>query len=428
MKPSFKVIWRVCIIAIVVAGLLAATIPWHRVAVWTLVWCLNGKSDEYSNPVCREIRADAALWLGRIGDDPKITIAVLLPHLQDKDEAIQNATAISLGHIHQYPEQVVPALLSSIETKPKSTFLDYRLIAIAKYGTNAQPWAPKLAQMIESNHFGIFSYVAVGVLKCIDPEKGAQMEQWLVASQSNNGVNQINMPALLAMLPTVSDFAKRMDLPLSLPITPAQVNRFNYTLQNTALWLTNNYWFVLENGKVRGFRSPDDWFTMAQEYWDHLERYVGKDNMTTNEAIELVRVSFRKLGYDPKDFGVDALPTQLQGSHDNQKLGHIPYCRIEWSSPQAANQEEFNRSYHIQFDIDMQTKQIVGMSLNGKKFFRPDPKIDVEPELESDYQKRMQGHMFIRTNAPIHLQPGQPPRLETNPPVQTNLIPPMKAE
>ncbi|HZF02091.1 MAG TPA: hypothetical protein VE344_09380 [Methylomirabilota bacterium] len=182
---------------------------------------------------------------------------------------------------------------------------------------------------------------------------------------------------LVAVLSHVSDCAKQLDLPIPQPVTFNHVARFNVApIQGEVgggLWLTNNYWFGFENGYVGGFRSPDDWFTMADEYWDHLERYVGKDNMTTNDAIQLARDSFRKLGYKPEDFHVDGPPTAFQGSHDNKQLGHIPYCKVEWNSPEATSQEEFNRSYKIRFDIDMQRKQVVGMVLVQQKIFPTQP-------------------------------------------------------
>jgi hypothetical protein len=228
---------------------------------------------------------------------------------------------------------------------------------------------------------------------------------------------------LVAILPHISDCAKQLDLPLPQPITLDQVARFSPSPYKDsvggAIWLTNNNWFIFDNGFVRGFRSPDDWFAMADEYWDHLERYVGKDNMTTNEAVELARDSFRKLGYEPKDFHVDEPPTILEGSHDNKQLGHIPYCKVEWDSPEARNQEEFNQSYKIRFDIDLQHRQVVGMSLISKRFFRPAPKLDVEPELESDYRKRMGSRMFIRTNAPARLSPAKPILLAPDKPAET---------
>lgn len=232
---------------------------------------------------------------------------------------------------------------------------------------------------------------------------------------------------LVAILPHISDCAKQLDLPIPQPITATQITRFNPSPYKDfiggAFWLTNHCWFVFDNGYVHGFRSPDDWFTMADEYWNHLERYVGKDNMTTNEVIELARNSFRNLGYKPEDFHVNEQPTRVEGPYDNKKLGHIPYCRVEWDSPTSTIQQMLGLNFNIQFDVDMQRKQVVGMNLSGKRFFRPNPKIAVVPELESDYRKRIQGKMFTRTNAPPHppqagsFQPETNNRLDT---VQTN--------
>jgi hypothetical protein len=93
----------------------------------------------------------------------------------------------------------------------------------------------------------------------------------------------------------------------------------------------------------------------------------------------------------------------------NAQIGHIPYCKVEWNSPEATSQEEFDQSYKIRFDIDMQSKQVVGMTLTSKRFFKPDPKVDIVPELESDYRNRMQNN--ILTNAPAHINTGPPPHI-----------------
>ena len=209
---------------------------------------------------------------------------------------------------------------------------------------------------------------------------------------------------LVAVLPYVADCAKALNLPIPQPITTNQLDRYGVDPYEghfgAGLMFTNDYFFTFENGIVTSFRCPDDYFTMAEENWDHLERYVGKDNMTTNDAIKLARDSFRKLGYKPEDFGVDGPPTDCRGPFDNKRLGHIPYYRVTWERAPVENYVEVDRNYSIYFDINLQTTQLVGMWRNSKPFWRSNPKVDVVLESESDYQKRNQLHILISTNAP----------------------------
>jgi hypothetical protein len=215
---------------------------------------------------------------------------------------------------------------------------------------------------------------------------------------------------LVAVLPHISDCAKQLDLPIALPVTAGQVVRFNVMphkdFAGGGLWLTNGYAFTFEWGYVDSFRSSANWF--ANQELEGVERFAGKDNMTTNDVIEFARSSFVKLGYNAADFHVNDHPTRLEGPYDTKKIGHVPYCRVVWESPEASTPEERAHSYNIRFDIDMQRKQVVGMFLSSTNFWRSDPKIDVVPELESDYRKRIQGHMFVRTNAIPHLPAVKP--------------------
>ena len=214
---------------------------------------------------------------------------------------------------------------------------------------------------------------------------------------------------LVAILPHISDCAKQLDLPIVQPITVSQVARLApspYTNDvGGGVWLTNDYWFIFTSGHVNGFHAATNWFSNQNDNWndtEYLKRFTGKDNMTTNEAIALARSSFANLGYKPEDFKVDGAPTKIEGPYDNKKLGHIPFCRIEWDDPAIGTDEErLGANYVVQFDVDTQQKQVVGMFLGSTNFWRPNPKVDAEPEMESDYRKRIQGKMFTRTDAAI---------------------------
>jgi hypothetical protein len=213
---------------------------------------------------------------------------------------------------------------------------------------------------------------------------------------------------LVAILPHVSNFAKHLDLPIAQPITIEQVARFNTSPYKDnlggGLLLTNYYWFVFSSGYVDSFHSPDDWF--LNQSLEDVERFAGENNMTTNDAINFARSSFVKLGYQPEDFHVNEQPTSLEGPIDSKKIGHVPYCRVIWKSPDATTREERMKSYMVRFDIDMQRKQIVGMFLSGTNFWRSNLDVGVKPEWESDYQKLIQSH----TNVPVlNINSGKPP-------------------
>ncbi|MBP7827828.1 MAG: hypothetical protein BWX84_02749 [Verrucomicrobia bacterium ADurb.Bin118] len=214
---------------------------------------------------------------------------------------------------------------------------------------------------------------------------------------------------LVAILPHISDFAKKLDLPIPQPITAAQVQEFRPSpvkdFIGGGVMLTNGYWFAFNNGYVNSFRSPDNVFC-DQDPAAHWPKYAyGKDNMTTNDAIALARESLNKLGYSPELLGCDAPPKSVTGPHDTNDGHHVPHCQIRWErypAPKTAEEQAGNDVVTV--EINMEEKTVAGLSAISKKLWKSPPKLSVEPELESDYKNRNKlGSMFIRTNAPASL-------------------------
>lgn len=207
---------------------------------------------------------------------------------------------------------------------------------------------------------------------------------------------------LVAILPQVSDFAEKLDLPVPQPITASQVIEFRPSPYKDeiggGLMLSNRYWFSYADGHVMSFRSPDNMFG-REDLLENWQRFVGKENMTTNQAIELARQTLRKLGYSVEDLGADAPPTSVQLPFDYQGH-HIPQFQMTWDTGEQTNSLGEDLSVHLKFEINMDKKAFTGMTLISRKLRRPPPKVDVEPELEKDFKKRPIGTMFIRSNAP----------------------------
>lgn len=210
---------------------------------------------------------------------------------------------------------------------------------------------------------------------------------------------------LVAILPHISDFTKKLDLPIAQPVTAEQVRRFMPNPYkghlSGAVWLTNGYWFHFdEGGYTDGFRSPTNWFYELEYALEHLAEYEGQTRMTTNEIVALARATLLKLGYPPEVTRADTTP-KLQGPSDLKRGGHIPYCKVTWAADRDRDPAGWSE---VEVLINTQEKSLIGLYLsftrtNRMKFGTP-LKVDVEPELGSDYRKRIRGTMFIRTNAP----------------------------
>jgi len=216
---------------------------------------------------------------------------------------------------------------------------------------------------------------------------------------------------LVAILPHVNDFTKKIDLPISLPITVNQVEHFNPSrIQGSiggGLWLTNGVEFVFDNGYVCNFKflTNNPWLSDdPAKDWPH---YLGKESMTTNDAIDYARSTLVKLGYNPTELHADIPPISVEGPYDLRE-GRFPYCQIKWLK-EAQTEGDTNGSAMVQFQFNMVDKTLLGMTVISRKLWQPSPKIDVVPETEHDYQRRVPAKMFINTNAPkvLNLQPPQ---------------------
>lgn len=218
---------------------------------------------------------------------------------------------------------------------------------------------------------------------------------------------------LLAVLTNVSDFAQKLGLPIPQPITVAQVQAFKPSPIKGALGgvltLTNGDRFFQHHGYIDLYYGYNNFLTAPPDIEngsrEQLEQWAeslfGPVNMTTNEVIAFARDALRKLGYDPAVFSANRPPTRFHGPGRTPAGKPIPFCRVEWNYPDLDD--------IVQFEINVNRKEVVGFSLVSTNAWRPDPKLEIEPELEADYRKRVQGTMFIRTNTPSRPPQNSPP-------------------
>lgn len=210
---------------------------------------------------------------------------------------------------------------------------------------------------------------------------------------------------LVAVLPHISDFSKKLDLPITQPITARHVREFRPSplkgFVGGGLMLTNGFWFLYDKGYVNSFRSAENVFYDDDPATNWPKYAFGKDNMTTNEAAAMALNALRKLNYKPELLGCDMPPKAFTGPYDTKEGHHVPHCQIRWERyPEPKSQQEQTDNDVVTVEINMEKKTVTGLSVISQKLRHSPPKMDVEPELEKDYRKRMGGTMFVRTNAP----------------------------
>ena len=219
---------------------------------------------------------------------------------------------------------------------------------------------------------------------------------------------------LVAILPHISDFAKKADLAITQPVVSEHVARFvpNPYKRHVAggIWLTNGYWFAFTERYVDSFRSPANWF-FEQEPAGHFKNYIGQTRLTTNEIVAFARESLLKLGYPPELTRADTTPA-LEGPWDLKDGGHIPQCRVIWEPVKDEDSADYSI---VKVEINTQDKLLVGMYLwftrTNRMRLGASVKVDMEPELESEFCQRTKAKMFVRTNAPprVPRKAPQPP-------------------
>lgn len=214
---------------------------------------------------------------------------------------------------------------------------------------------------------------------------------------------------LVAILPHVSDFSVKLDLPIP-KVEASQVAKFNPSPYKEriegAIWLTNAYWFHWDyRGFVDQFTSPRDPFTAVEELVATPSKFAGESTITTNEAIAIARQTLEKLGYPFTVTMADRQP-EIQGPKTLDNGMHIPCCHIQWR--EAESEDGYS---DVWVNVSTADKSIVGLYLGFAKTNKVGTPltVDLKPETVEEFRERTKAKLYTRTNAPPRLSPSPGP-------------------
>lgn len=179
---------------------------------------------------------------------------------------------------------------------------------------------------------------------------------------------------LALMLPEVTRIAKKLELPIELPVTTEQVKEFSVDPKGYLggkLFLKNGWQFniggarffvSISDGVHRGqcnveVISPHCFFTMEDKQIN-LEDYYGTNKMSEAEIIEYSKKLMNCLGFEELMKGRKQ-PNQMDGPFppEGEILKEIPRAFVRW---RAIGGEPF---YFVTIEINTETKEIDRVSI-----------------------------------------------------------------
>jgi hypothetical protein len=186
---------------------------------------------------------------------------------------------------------------------------------------------------------------------------------------------------LVAILPYVSDFAKKLDLPVSHPITVAHIREFKCSprtdLFGGRIILTNGFEFAFLHGHVEMFRTPQCYYELQDP--DLVPRFFGPVKLKEEDALKIVHQAIKKLGYTDAALFANRPPRIDPPARIGKN--YVPRYRVWWGDPTRGSPQNMPTS--ADFEVDATTGQIQMMYLLNPSTFRESPTIDVKPPVLS---------------------------------------------
>jgi hypothetical protein len=196
-------------------------------------------------------------------------------------------------------------------------------------------------------------------------ELGTAHEMIRVTAEYSNAV-------LVAVLPYISNYAQKLDLPVPHPITTAHVLKCAVVPIRDAgatVLVAGDWVFWFRGGYVNGFQGPHSYFFLQNP--EEAPRFYGKVGMSKDEAVELARKTITKLGVPLESVFAEQDP-RVTGPV-NVGTNIVPHFRIEWLDPRST------AAPAVDVEVDGETKRIQRLRIVSQTLRAPPPKTGADP-------------------------------------------------
>jgi hypothetical protein len=188
---------------------------------------------------------------------------------------------------------------------------------------------------------------------------------------------------LVAILPYVSDFCHKLNLPVSTPVSTNGVRFFRCDNRQDHVGglvvLTNGYQFTFMDGRVCVYRSP--WSYYSLQNFDVLPKFYGKAEISKDEALRAAHQAIVQLGYTDPMLCADGFPKVTLPEKTGSHL--IPRYRFQWLKPKSDSRLSPPDILPVALDMEInaQNGRVEMFCIIGTNGSRAGPKVDVVPLL-----------------------------------------------
>jgi hypothetical protein len=174
------------------------------------------------------------------------------------------------------------------------------------------------------------------------------------------------------MLKAVDEYTRNLSVQIPRPLTTNNVAKIeiynNDGWPHSEITLTNGWRFIYRHCMVNGYFAPDNFFD-SNDRQIHIREFEGAWNLTTNQAISVIRKAMSKLNYPTNQVHTDFAPTVYSAGIDRE---HIPRLRFEWL---FSVQDELQSK--VEAEVNADSGKLESLYYDDKAYWDCRPQIDV---------------------------------------------------
>lgn len=175
------------------------------------------------------------------------------------------------------------------------------------------------------------------------------------------------------MFTAIGKYAKKLSLPIPVPLTANNAARVevhdNEGWPHAEVTLTNGWRFVYRHCMVNGFYAPDNFFDSVDRKI-HIHDFEGQWNLTTNQAIEVVRQAIAKLDYPTNHIHIDDAQSFIHAAAVAKD--HIPRLYFEWYY-----ETDDDLQSRLKAEVNTDNGKLESLDYDDKAYWNCRPPIDV---------------------------------------------------